>query len=289
MSVSTGSSAAFGALLHPSGEPWLVALVVAALLGYALAAVLPARQQKWAGAALMVALAAHALRLLADLGLLGWGGEAAVGSTRLGFSPVLSLTVWVVVAVHTVESRFLPLPLVRRALAVAGLVVLLLCVAFPGDVRSLGSRWAPWHWLLGVAAYGLFGAAVLHALLLDEAERRLRSRRKPAVSATDGPAAPAMPLLQLERITFRFVEAGFVVLSAAIALGMVTAAQWRIDHKLVLSWAAWAIFAALLAGRHWRGWRGRQATRCLYAGALVLLLAYAGTRFVSQVVLGRLG
>jgi ABC-type uncharacterized transport system permease subunit len=43
----------------------------------------------------------------------------------------------------------------------------------------------------------------------------------------------------------------------------------------------------LLAGRHWQGWRGRQATRWLYAGALVLLLAYAGTRFVADVLLGR--
>jgi ABC-type uncharacterized transport system permease subunit len=148
----------------------------------------------------------------------------------------------------------------------------------------LGSRWAPLHWLLGVAAYGLFGAAVLHALLLDESERRLRrtGRALPA-----GGHAPAMPLLQLERITFRFVQAGFVVLTSAILLGMATSPKWRLDHKTVLSIGSWALFAALLAGRHWQGWRGRQATRWLYAGALVLLLAYAGTRFVADVLLGR--
>ena len=55
----------------------------------------------------------------------------------------------------------------------------------------------------------------------------------------------------------------------------------------MLSFVSWFLFAGLLAGRHWRGWRGRQATRWVYAGALVLLLAYAGTRFVAVVLLGR--
>ena len=43
----------------------------------------------------------------------------------------------------------------------------------------------------------------------------------------------------------------------------------------------------LIAGRHLRGWRGRQATRWVYGGALLLLLAYAGFRFVLEVVLQR--
>jgi len=36
-----------------------------------------------------------------------------------------------------------------------------------------------------------------------------------------------------------------------------------------------------------RGWRGRQATRWLYSGAVLLLLGYAGSRFVLEVVLAR--
>jgi ABC-type uncharacterized transport system permease subunit len=96
-----------------------------------------------------------------------------------------------------------------------------------------------------------------------------------------------MPLLRLERLTFRFVEAGFVVLTLALLLGAVTAVRWRWDHKTVFSLLGWLVFAALLAGRMWRGWRGRQATRWLYAGAALLLLAYVGSRFVLEVVLGR--
>jgi ABC-type uncharacterized transport system permease subunit len=42
-----------------------------------------------------------------------------------------------------------------------------------------------------------------------------------------------------------------------------------------------------LLGRHLLGWRGRQATRWLYAGAALLLLAYVGSRFVFEVLLQR--
>ena len=97
-----------------------------------------------------------------------------------------------------------------------------------------------------------------------------------------------MPLLQLERLTFRFVEAGFAVLTATLLLGIVTTVQWRWgDHKAVFSLLAWGVFAALLLGRRLRGWRGRKATRWLYVGAALLLLAYVGSRFVLEVLLGR--
>ena len=129
--------------------------------------------------------------------------------------------------------------------------------------------------------------AVLHAVLLDAAERRLR----PGAAGTHRPVAGAtfgMPLLQLERLTFRFVEAGFAVLTAALLLGIVSTVQWRWgDHKAVFSMLAWAVFAGLLLGRRLRGWRGRKATRWLYVGVALLLLAYAGSRFVLEVLLGR--
>jgi ABC-type uncharacterized transport system permease subunit len=109
-------------------------------------------------------------------------------------------------------------------------------------------------------------------------------RSAAAVSAV---AATGMPLLRLERMTFRFVLAGFVVLSAALLLGAWFANPWRWDHKTVFSMLGWLVFAALLAGRRSFGWRGPAATRWLYAGAALLLLAYVGSRFVLEVVLHR--
>jgi ABC-type uncharacterized transport system permease subunit len=188
-----------------------------------------------------------------------------------------------VLAVYELESRFVPLAGVRRALASLGVVVVILAWLFPGQVHPQApSLWAPLHWLLGVVSYGLFGVAVLHALLLNRAERQMRR----APSLTD-PASHGVPLLRLERLTFRFVGAGFVVLSAAIALGIWFSDHWRWDHKAVFSVLGWVVFAGLLAGRSAFGWRGPRATRGVYVGAALLLLAYVGSRFVLEVVLQR--
>jgi len=269
--------------LAPGGGLVLAAVT---LVLYGLAA-LPAllaglTWRRLGAAALLGAFALHLLLLLVDIAGLGRGADAATGGgVRWGFGPVLSMTVWLMIAVHTVESRFVPLPTVRLSLALAGIAGVVAAVIFPGDPRHGSSALAPLHFALGVGSYALFAAAVLHASLLDRAERRLRSG-----AAARAPAG--LPLLQLERLTFRFVEAGFVVLTLTLLLGVFSAVQWRWDHKSVFSLLAWGVFAALLVGRHRRGWRGRHATRWLYVGAALLLLAYVGSRFVLEVLLGRL-
>ena len=265
-----------GALLLAGVTLFLYALAAVPAAGAALT------WRRLGAAALLGAFVLHLLLLLIDIGGLALGA----GGMRWGFGPVLSMTVWLMIAVHTVESRFLPLPSVRLALALAGIVGVVAALLFPGDPRHPASVWAPLHFALGVGSYGLFAAAVMHATWLDRAERRLRggaaASRAPALApATDstpgslsgntgntgnisGGRPSALPLLQLERLTFRFVEAGFVVLTLTLLLGIFTTAQWRWDHKSVFSLLAWGVFAALLMGRHRRGWRGRQATRWLY-------------------------
>ena len=274
--------------VHTLGNAPLV-LALVAVLAYGVAAWPGRGQSRLPAPAFVAGWLLHAVLLALDIG--GWGrGEHGA---RLGFGPVLSLTVWLVLGVHHLEGRFMPLPAVRRVLAISGALAVLLAWAFPGEVRVAASPWAPVHWLLGVGSYALFGAAVLHAWMLDSAERQLRLRKAGASGAfglapAGMPAGPmGMPLLRLERLTFRFVEAGFVVLTGALLLGVATAAQWRWDHKTVFSLLGWTVFAALLLGRQWRGWRGRRATRWLYAGAVLLLLAYVGSRFVFEVLVPR--
>jgi ABC-type uncharacterized transport system permease subunit len=63
---------------------------------------------------------------------------------------------------------------------------------------------------------------------------------------------------------------------------------WRWDHKTVFSLLAWVIFSVLLIGRYGFGWRGKRAVQVLYTGSLFLLLGYVGSRFVLEVILGRM-
>jgi len=274
MILSSGSNPTLG---HGA-----LALVLLAMVAYGLAAWPASAERRLPVPALVAGWLLHAVLLVMDIG--GWGHELA--GARLGFGPMLSLTVWLVLAVHTVESRLLPLPAVRRTLGVAGAAAVLLAWAFPGTVQAPAHALAPLHWALGVGSYALFGAAVLHATMLDSAERQLRRRGQGAATVLGGPMT-GLPLLKLERITFRFVEVGFVVLTLTLALGAHTAGGWLWNHKTVFALLAWGVFATLLAGRAWQGWRGRRATRWLYAGSGLLLLAYAGSRFVFEVLLGR--
>jgi ABC-type uncharacterized transport system permease subunit len=259
-----------------------------AMLLYAVAVLPVGPLKRWSAWALASGWLLHALLLVIDIGGIG----QPVPGTHLGFAPVLSMTVWLVIAVHAIESRFVPLPSVRLMLAASGALAVLLTVLFPGELRPLSSALAPLHFALGVGSYGLFGAAVMHAVMLNQAENRLRAGGPTLAAAGAGPKGQTlgMPLLQLERLTFRFVEAGFAVLTATLLLGVFTSAssgRWQWDHKTVFSLLAWGVFAALVVGRRWRGWRGRRATRWLYAGALLLLLAYVGSRFVMEVLLNR--
>ena len=211
-----------------------------------------------------------------------------VDPLHFGFAQALSVTIWLVLTVYIAEIRLIPGMPTRWALGGFGSAVVILALIYPGpQLPATSSPWLPVHWALGLSAYGLFAAAVAHGWLLAHTERRLRSAA--------GSTAPGLPLLKLERIMFRLVTAGFVLLTLTVVAGIVFSEQlygaatggWRWDHTHVFTLLSWLIFATLLLGR-WRfGWRGRRAVHMLYTGAALLLLGYAGSRFVLEVLLGR--
>ena len=199
----------------------------------------------------------------------------------------MSITAWLVLTVYAVESHVIPQLKARWALSGLGAAAVLLAQVFPGaPLNPVASPWLPLHWALGIASYGLFAAAVVHAGLMTRAEKQIRLAAAPQ---------SGVPLLTLERFTFRFVTAGFVLLSATLLAGWffgehlygAAGARWKWDHKAVFSVLSWMTFGTLLIGRARFGWRGRRAVRFVYAGAVLLLLAYAGSRFVLEVILGR--
>lgn len=233
----------------------------------------------------VLAWLAHAGALLAEV-------LAPEGGVRFGFASALSATMWIVVGLHLVETmvtlRTLPqvAEQAHRLLALLAAASVVLVVVFPGVVRAQASSpWMPLHWLLGIVAYGLVAAAVLHAWWLDAADKRLRGGV--ALRADMSRAPGGMPLLHIERLTFRFVEVGFFVLTLALLLGWWLTPAWRWDHKAIFSLLSWGTLAALLLGRHGWGWRGRRATRWIYGAAVLLMLAYIGSRFVLEVLLQR--
>jgi ABC-type uncharacterized transport system permease subunit len=207
---------------------------------------------------------------------------------RFGFAQALSVMMFLGVAVYWLESLFynlegmLPLALPLAAVAVA------LPALFPG-LASTGAHAAAaefkLHLALAMIAYGLFVIALLHATLMAVAERHLHLKGTIAF-----PNLP--PLLTLESLLFRMIGAAFVFLTLTLLTGIAFSETlfgraWRFEHKTVFAVLSWLIFAWLLAGRWRYGWRGRTALRWTLGGFLMLLLAYVGSRFVLEVLLGR--
>ena len=252
-------------------------LSVAAALGYASVAL---AQRRWGGPAVRTGLT------------LAWLLHGAVLASSLlatpptfGFAPALSVTAWLVTLVYAIESHVYPQLKAKAVLLGMGMVAVLLALLFPGaPYPAIQSTWLPLHWALGIAAYGLIAAAVVHAWWMQRTEQAMRR----GVAPPEG----GLPLLAIERLTFRFVTAGFALLTAPLLAGWWFAEHlysqgitW--DHKRVFAALSWVVFAVLLLGRWRLGWRGRTATRMLYVGSGLLLLAYVGSRFVLEILLHR--
>jgi ABC-type uncharacterized transport system permease subunit len=58
-------------------------------------------------------------------------------------------------------------------------------------------------------------------------------------------------------------------------------------HKTTLSLLALVLFGILLAGRQFAGWRGRRAVYLYLWGFAILCLAYFGSRYILEEILGR--
>lgn len=203
----------------------------------------------------------------------------------LGFATTLSVTAWLILTVYLIETRLYPQLSARWTLAGLGAPAVLLTLVFPGSAHVWSeTRWLPVHWVLGVASYGLLGTAVAHAGILQHAERQMRQGQLSG--------APSLPLLALERLTFRFVTAAFVLLSLTLLAGWLFSEQlpgagWRWNHKTLFTLLSWIVLAVLSWGRWQWGWRGRSALRTLYLAAGLLLLGYVGSRFVLEALLHR--
>jgi ABC-type uncharacterized transport system permease subunit len=248
----------------------------------------------WERAALLVPIALHAWLLYLDL--------VAPAQPRFGFGQALSVMLWLAVVIYWVESLFYsldgmqPLVLPLAALAVP------LPALFPGlALTHAASTEFRMHLILGMSAYSVFTIAMLHALLMALAERALHKtgslssgegKSNSANGPLSGPLAGLPPLLTLERLLFRLIGLAFVLLTLTLATGFIFSESlfgraMRFDHKTLFALLSWLTFAILLVGRYAYGWRGRTALRFTLLGFVMLLLAYVGSRFVLEVVLGR--
>ena len=230
--------------------------------------------------AVLVPLSLHAL-------LLGRSLFASDG-LHLGVANAVSAILFLTVLIYWLGNFFyrldglqaLVLPLAAAAAILPGLMPP--ARALPNTELAVFKI----HLLIAMLAYSLLTIASLHVLLMALLERRLH----------DGAVTQVLqkmpPLLTMEALLFRIIWAGFILLTLTLLTGVLFSEELfgkaaPFNHKTVFGVVSWLIFAALLAGRRVYGWRGRVAVRWTLAGFLALVLAYIGTKFVIEIILGR--
>jgi ABC-type uncharacterized transport system permease subunit len=207
---------------------------------------------------------------------------------HLGVGNAVSAILWLTVLIYWAGNFFYRLDGLQSLVLPVAAVAALLPAVLP-SVRPLPNTELlvfKVHLLIAMLAYSLFTIASLHVLLMALLERRLHDGSVPR--ALQG----LPPLLAMETLLFRIIWAGFILLTATLASGVLYSEELfgraaRFNHKTVFGVLSWVIFAALLGGRHVYGWRGRVAVRWTLTGFLMLVLAYVGSKFVLEVILGR--
>ena len=213
-----------------------------------------------------------------------WLGTAPLDASILNLLSLSTLTITLLVSLsvfakHSLfDAGLIILPLAALALllewGVSGRAVTL-------DETSPGTLV---HIVSSVVAFGVLSIAAVYAVSIALCDHFLRNHHLNHLVT----ALP--PLESLERLLFQLIGAGFVLLSISLGSGLVYVndlfAQ-HLAHKTTLSILAWLLFGVLLLGRLRYGWRGRYAVRLTLAGIVLLLLAYFGSKFILENLLGR--
>ena len=211
-----------------------------------------------------------------------------IGDLNLNIANTLSLIFWLTVLIYWIADLKHGLQSLQAFVLPPAAAMVLLQASFHNNVVVAFAN-APLfvtHIVIALLAYSLFTFAALHALLMAAAERSLNKK----VSLIQLPNFP--PIMTMEALLFKIIGLGFVLLTFTLISGMLFSEQifhqaLKFNHKNIFTIISWVIFASLLLGREMYGWRGKTAIRWTLTGFAVLLLAYVGSKFVLEILLGR--
>ena len=149
----------------------------------------------------------------------------------------------------------------------------------PGQLvlpESLRSGWLPIHVTLAFLGYAMFLLAAGVSLIYLTYDSRLKSKRP-----LPGPGERVPSLETLDRINYRLLGWGFVMLSLAIVSGAIWADAtwghfWSWEPQESWSLVTWILYAGLLESRLTVGWRGRRAAALTIAAFTVLAGSFLG-------------
>ncbi len=196
------------------------------------------------------------------------------------------LAVYLCVAAWTPEAWRLA-PLVGMYATVAGGLSFVMALATgEGETppASLPPAWFAIHVGMAVITYALVTLSAIAALAASIQDRAVKTKRPTRLSRL-------LPSIAgCEALSLRLLTVGVAVLAAGLVTGVAMEYLLRgglppMNHKTVLTLAAFFVLVALLAAHFGTGMRGRRAARGVLLGYLLLALGYPGVKFVTDVLL----
>lgn len=232
------------------------------------------------GHLVLLPLALHGYLLTQDL--------FAAGGMTFGVLNAISLILWLTLLVYWLARFFYPIGGLQTLVLPVAAIAVCLPEFFPPSHQLANTNLLAFQAHIGVAmlAYSLFTIAMLHAVLIQQVEKRLHSGKLPHILQS------VPPLLTMESLLFRMIGMGLVLLTLTLISGMVFSEEifgkaWQFNHKVLFGFISWGVFAVLLWGHHVHGWRGKTAVRWTVSGFALLLMAYLGSKFVFEMLLHR--
>jgi cytochrome c-type biogenesis protein CcsB len=229
--------------------------------------------------------------------LLGGGaalqtGDLLVRGIQAGNIPVtnfaqsLVFLAWLTALAGLVVIVRLRMPVIGVYVAPIVFIVLTLQAATMRQARltmpeSLRSAWLPVHVTLALLGYALFVLAAGVSLVYLVYEKRLKAKRPLMPTDERTPS-----LEKLDRINYRLLGWGFLMLSLAIVTGAIWAdATWGHfwSWEPAESWTLviWFLYAGLLESRLTVGWRGRRAAALTIAVFTILVGSFVSVSLMA--------
>lgn len=212
----------------------------------------------------------------------------ADGGQNFSLVNVTSLVCWLISGCFTFIAIRTPIYLLLPIVYGVACLIQLMVTLLPSHGQLLHIEQSPallLHIVVAFLAYAMLIMATLYSFQVSYISHRLKQK------AMLGSNLVLPALMPAERLLFRLVVIGTSLLGMTLVSGMLFSADFFAKqnlHKNLLSLLAFLTYGLLLLGHHRYGWRGRIANAFAICGAILMTLAYFGSRFVREVVLDKL-
>ena len=138
--------------------------------------------------------------------------------------------------------------------------------------------------VIAILAFGFLGLGVAQAITLGL--HQLILKKPGRIQSLNW----LPPIQTMESVLFQMVGLGFILLTITLITGTLFSEELFgkllvFNHHILLSIIAWCIYGTFLIGKLCFGWRGTFAIKLNVAAFTILLLAYFGSRFVTEVLI----